>query len=329
VHLLAVDDDPSILELLEACILSVGDHTVETATSVTNALELISRADAKPFDCFLIDIQMPETDGLELCQILRDRPEYRKTPILMLTAMSDKSYIDRAFLAGASDYITKPFELGDLRGRIGLMESLMVDRGTKAGVPALPNIQTPDDAEPLPLHEPFHIEDVDGMIDYMALENYILLLSRKKLFESSVFAVSIRGVEDLHEMTSRFEFECLITDVSECISMSLEGHQFLMSYAGNGVFVCIVEEGWHPEPHKLTDQVNLNIQKMSLSFNDGRPMDARVSVGQVIRLVWKTGERALEAVGDAYDSAESESRRYARNLEDFWYDRDGAIVRRS
>ena len=91
-HLLVVDDDPSILELLEACIKSIGDHTIETASCVTDALNSLARPDAIPFDCFLLDIQMPGTDGIKLCRILRDLSDYKKTPILMLTAMSDNQY---------------------------------------------------------------------------------------------------------------------------------------------------------------------------------------------------------------------------------------------
>jgi CheY-like chemotaxis protein len=267
---------------------------------------------------------MPGTDGIELCQILRDRPDHRQTPILMLTAMTDKSHIDRAFLAGASDYITKPFDIGDLRGRIGLMDSLMSNRKKEAEKSNLADVGLDADNEPLALHEPYHILDVEGVIGYEALENYVSLLSGKHLFESAVFAFSIRGIEDLFEATSRFEYECLVTDVSEAIASSLEKHQFLVSYAGNGTYVCIVEGGWQPDPVKLADQVNLLLHHMVLSFNDGRPMDVKVSAGEIIRLAWKSGDRAMDAVAAANDSAEKESRNHARNLEDFWYSKESA-----
>ena len=130
-HLLAIDDEPSILELLETLIQFDADHTVETASSVADALELLARPGAKAFDCFIADIQMPGTDGIELCQILRGRPDNRQTPVLMLTAMSEYSYIDRAFSAGANDYITKPFDIMKLRALIGQLDKRLARRHSR------------------------------------------------------------------------------------------------------------------------------------------------------------------------------------------------------
>src|SRR6056297_2534498 len=119
-HLLVVDDDPSILAIMESFIQLSTDYTAETASSVRDAIDLLARPEAKKFDCFLLDIQMPTTDGIEFCKYLRNRSDYKRSFILMLTAMSEKPYLDRAFAAGADDYITKPFNFGDLRERLGL-----------------------------------------------------------------------------------------------------------------------------------------------------------------------------------------------------------------
>ena len=123
-HLLAVDDEPTILDLLQLLIQTLGDHTVITATSVAEALDILEKPETPAIDCFLIDIQMPDTDGISLCETLRARPEYQLTPILMLTAMSDKRYIDAAFAAGATDYVTKPFEIAELKERISVVEGM-------------------------------------------------------------------------------------------------------------------------------------------------------------------------------------------------------------
>ncbi len=265
-HLLVVDDDPSILELLEACIKAIGDYSVETASCVTDALNLLARPDAIPFDCFLLDIQMPGTDGIKLCRILRDLSDYKKTPILMLTAMSDKSYIDQAFAAGANDYLSKPFDIEKLRESIGMVESLVADYKKKAEDVILVDTDLSPENGPLALHEPFHVQDVEGVIGIRGAENYVTLLSRKKLFESAVFAFSIRCMEHLFEKSSRSEYECLITDVSEAIASSLDNHQYLVSYAGNGTFVCVVEGGWQPDPLKMTNQVKSDASPNDFEF---------------------------------------------------------------
>jgi len=321
VHLLVVDDEPAILELVEHLVRFIGEHTVSTASCAVDALDVLAQPDAEPIDCFLLDIQMPGTDGIELCKILRDRPDHKQTPILMLTAMSEKAYIDQAFSAGATDYITKPFEIDDLRGRIRLVEEIVASRKMQNEQPALIDAGASETDAPLALHEPFHVRKLDWVINYLSLENYVSLMARKKLFGSAVFAFSIRDIENLFHQISRYEYECLVVDVAEAITMCLSEHRHLMSYAGNGTFVCIVEDGWQPNSEALTDKVNLTIHNLGLYFNDGRPMPVKVSTGDVIRLVWKSGDSAIDALSAAHESAEKEARRYAKNLEDFWYDR--------
>lgn len=320
-HLIAVDDEPAILELLQLIIQTFGAHTVETASCVTDALELVARPDCPEIDCFLIDIQMPDTDGIALCEILRDHPRHSQAPIVMLTAMADKSYVDKAFAAGATDYITKPFDIDDLRGRIQLIEGM-----TRRDQPEVSIEKTETDTDypsstTLALHEPVFVQDVEGCITYMALENYVSLMSRKKLFGSSIVGFTIREIAKLHRDLSRYEYECLVTDVAEAISIALKDQETLLSYAGNGTYICVVQDGAQLKPDALADQVNLTLRKMDLYYSDGTPMSAAVSAGDLVRLVWKSGRSAVEALAVAHESAERESGRHARSLEDFWYNR--------
>ena len=320
-HLLAVDDEPTILELLQLIIQTLGDHTVITAPSVADALDLLAKPETPKIDCFLIDIQMPESDGISLCETLRKDPEYQLTPILMLTAMTDKSYIDRAFAAGASDYITKPFDIDNLRGRIQLIQD-MSKSSRQTAISAKSKTETVGgDSTTLALHEPIFIQDVEGCITYLALENYVSLMSRKKLFGSSVLGFTIRDIEELHRKSSRYEYECIVTDVAEAISVALEEFGALISYAGNGTYLCVLECGSQLKPDTLADQVNLILRSMELYSNDGEPISAFVSAGEQVRLVWKSGQSAVDALATAHESAERESGRHARNLEDFWYDK--------
>ena len=126
-RVLAVDDEPSILELLKTALNALGTYDVSTACSVDDAIQLLERQD-KPFDCLLLDIQMPDVNGITFCRELRNLTDYRKTPIIMLTAMSDRDYIDRAFAAGATDYLTKPFDLLELRSRLGTAAMLIEEQ---------------------------------------------------------------------------------------------------------------------------------------------------------------------------------------------------------
>ena len=107
--ILAVDDDPIILELLAHFIETMTEHKLVMASSADEAIETIRSNARAPFDCFLLDIQMPGTDGIALAGKILDMDNYVDTPILMLTAMSENDYIDPAFASGESHSVTKPF----------------------------------------------------------------------------------------------------------------------------------------------------------------------------------------------------------------------------
>ncbi|PWE30023.1 hypothetical protein DDZ14_15795 [Maritimibacter sp. 55A14] len=115
--ILAVDDDLMILELLKEAMAALGEFEVETASSGEMAIEII-RERGPVYDCFLLDIQMPETDGIEVCKTIRAIPGCEHTPVIMATAMSQTAYMERAYAAGATDYLIKPFDFIELNTRL-------------------------------------------------------------------------------------------------------------------------------------------------------------------------------------------------------------------
>lgn len=307
--ILAIDDDPIILQLLEQFMSAIGDHELETAMSAVEACDIVGDHQTAQYDCFLIDIQMPGMDGMELVKYLRTLDCYRDTPVLMLTAMSEKRYVDGAFAAGATDYVTKPFEVTELKTRLGLAEKLAANRRPSVKkVFAAQKLQgaqaVQEDPSDFKLFEPISIVEVDNVIEIVALENYVSQLSRSSLFGSTCFAFSIRKIQEYYDEMSNFEFSALVTDVAEAISDALIGHQFLMSYAGNGVFICVSESGWLPDMDKLQDRVNLQLAVTPFYNNHGEQLRPRVAGGEATRMIWKSSESLLETLANAHASAE-------------------------
>ena len=69
-------------------------------------------------DVILLDIMMPGIDGITLCQMLKEREDTRRIPIIMLTAKTTMGDVEQAFAAKADDYVAKPFEWPELLGKI-------------------------------------------------------------------------------------------------------------------------------------------------------------------------------------------------------------------
>src|SRR5689334_8319278 len=109
-NVLVVDDDQDMRDLIEL-VLRRSELDVVAVGSPLAALDVVA---STHFDLAVLDWSMPQMDGGELCARLRELPELRDLPILILTAYADSATRDRAFAAGATDFLSKPFTLKDL-----------------------------------------------------------------------------------------------------------------------------------------------------------------------------------------------------------------------
>ena len=110
-RILVVDDEARYQRLLDANLRTDG-YDVVTASNGVEAIEVFS---AQPIDLILLDVMMPEMDGFDTCQRVR---EYSNVPIIMLTAKGDEKDRVRGLDLGADDYLTKPFSATELLARV-------------------------------------------------------------------------------------------------------------------------------------------------------------------------------------------------------------------
>tara|TARA_R110000868_G_scaffold125037_2_gene330347 strand:+ start:11822 stop:12508 length:687 start_codon:yes stop_codon:yes gene_type:complete len=106
IRILLVDDEPDILEILSYNLSSEG-YEVFTAK---NGVEGVTKAKKKQPHLIILDVMMPEMDGIEACEIIRNTPGLENTIITFLTARSEDYSQVAGFDAGADDYITKPIK---------------------------------------------------------------------------------------------------------------------------------------------------------------------------------------------------------------------------
>src|SRR5688500_4168044 len=106
VNVLLVDDRPENLLAMETILASLGQNLVR-ATSGHEALRFLLTED---FALILLDVQMPDLNGFELAELIRERERTQRTPIIFISAVSkNEQYIFKGYSLGAVDYLTKPF----------------------------------------------------------------------------------------------------------------------------------------------------------------------------------------------------------------------------
>ncbi len=110
-RVLACDDEPQILRALRVILRDAGFEAVPAETA-EEALDVVA---VRPPDAAIIDLVLPDMDGVELCARLR---EWSEMPIIVLSAVGDEDAKVRALAAGADDYITKPFGPRELVARL-------------------------------------------------------------------------------------------------------------------------------------------------------------------------------------------------------------------
>ncbi len=126
--ILLIDDEPDILELLSYNLTKEG-YLVETAK---NGVEGIEKAKELIPDMILLDVMMPEKDGIETCQDLRNIKELEKTLIIFLSARGEEFSQLAGFQAGANDYITKVIKPKVLISKVNALMELTTRVATQA-----------------------------------------------------------------------------------------------------------------------------------------------------------------------------------------------------
>ena len=283
-RILAVDDEEFILELLPKILDKIGIQDVTVAASAAAAIEILDNAEL-PFDCLILDIRMPEMDGIELCKIVRKMPAYFKTPIIMLTAMSEKSFIERAFAAGATDYATKPFDIVELGARVRNAKQLNSARQESYGAAVSQKIEPKQAGNNRSFDLSFaaKIEYIEGVIDYLQLGSYLKQLSRSGLLSTQIFAIKIDQIETIYTSANSSEFLYALTEVADAIAEAVKNDRSLIAYAGDGYFVCVFNSAALVDPREMESDIQNFIYEKDLVFDNGDPFDIEISVGNPMR----------------------------------------------
>ncbi len=137
IRILLVDDEPDILEILSYNLSSEG-YNVYTAN---NGAEGVAKAKKKQPHLIILDVMMPEMDGIEACEIIRNTKGLENTIITFLTARGEDYSQVAGFDAGADDYITKPIKPKVLVSKIkGLLRRLKEDDSSTEDIVKVGNI---------------------------------------------------------------------------------------------------------------------------------------------------------------------------------------------
>ncbi|MGV8989003.1 MAG: response regulator [Cypionkella sp.] len=300
-RILAVDDDAFILELIPKIGAKVGCPDITTARSGAQALDLIETS-STPFDCLLLDINMPEMDGVQLCERIRSVEGYRDTPIIMLTAMNDMSYLDRAFRAGASDYTVKPFDIIEFGKRLQSAQA-RIEANASGAAGAVAGDAAALDRFGIQGRGLVPLAGVPALIEYPALQNYLTRLSGSAL--SGVYVMAVLAdqpleAEDSAQTEAPFE---VLKQVALAIDTVLSPATYVMAYAGQGQFVLVANAARQPQAAAIESAIQDRLDVQTDAAGDTAPVLVTISAGSAVRPGVSRSQRARTAFETALNLA--------------------------
>lgn len=299
-RLLAVDDDPVVLDLLTVVFGQDDMPDITCAQSADQALTMLEESDTR-FDCLILDIEMPGMNGIKLCRKIRTMPDYRETPILMLTSVRDRIKIESAFAAGANDYVTKPFDVKEITTRIRVAKRMSETTESAPRLdPLLPTVEAEKGNHAFGIGCPVRLNHHEQLILPFSLGNYLSQLSRQALDQCCVFAVRIEEIEALYNNCTSQEYAIALGEIVDAIVEVVDHPNLLLAYEGKGMILAISQGVEPPEWPEIEDRTHALLDSGSAVYTDGTPMDLRVSIGNPIppytnrnQRVKKTFDRAM------------------------------------
>lgn len=311
-HILAVDDDPIFLEILSRALLQYGEADVTKVVSAAEAMTAI-RSSAVPFDLFLFDILMPDTDGVELVRRVRRIPGCDQTPIMMVTKVTQRDYVDKAFQAGATDYLTKPLDSLEFHGRIGVMKRL-IQENTKRRELLREIAKGGAAAARTPFEEPITAPDADCMIEFSVLSNYLSVLGLADKLGVSLISVRVENMASIYARCNQKTLVDVIGSIATTLFSSMRPRLQMLSYVGSGDFICVLNSRSVIDAGEMLSTIELT-QSGTRDFFTSRalPMPS-FRIGRQVTMGIFSNRSVSQVVGAAMKSAREGSVEQSRSL---------------
>jgi PleD family two-component response regulator len=274
-RILVVDDQEDSRDLTEGALLSAGYSDIVTAESGWQALKLldVGRAtEQEPaVDLMLLDIVMPEMDGIEACARIRNDQRYADLPILMVTSLDDMDSLSNAFVAGATDYITKPVNRIELvaRVRAALRLKQELDRRLARERELLSFLSNWGDRRANLL-----IDETTGLFVGEAAEAYLTAVSGEKHDELvSIVALSLDRFDAYRAAYGEGAARSALAEVARAVRRLAASIGIIAAAYRNGIIILVAPEVGERGARELGETLRKTVLKLRLRNSESIASD--------------------------------------------------------
>ncbi|QIE45546.1 response regulator [Pseudohalocynthiibacter aestuariivivens] len=325
--IMAVDDDILSLDLLGECLSEGGYECVSLLSSPNDAIKRLTET-AIAYECILLDVDMPEKNGIELCAEIRRLPRYASTPIIMITRHKDRRAIEKSFSRGATDYITKPYEFFEVLTRIRIAERLVQERqaaidsyfaaqNSARGKPLLPATLRDRSASSTVMADDPEIVS-EQIMSLSVFQNYLEQVTRTDECTIDLIAIKVRRIDEIFANTSPADFVGFLKTVAGVVVEHFDSKRTFLTHVGNGTFLSAVTGACSATSAELEARMLGRLQTRKLPLVCLREIPTALIVGEPLTL--KTApklnfRRATKAAIARVESRDSELYGMRRSLD--------------
>jgi len=299
-RILAVDDDPLMLDLLGTVLEDGGFADITFAATAEDALELIEIT-STPYDCFLLDVMLPETNGIQVCEVIRSDSRYHESPIIMITANRARDMMDAAFEAGATDFVNKPFDALELITRIRL--AAMLSAKKQQPQPQKTGLMEHEYLTQVSFTARLEMPMKPGVSGFLALENE-LLRKEDKLDGVKLFTIQIDDALGLYRSSRPAQFRVVVEAVARVLSDVLDTDTTRFAYAGRGDMFGMIQNAQAEDLSDLQLCANQRLEENWNGFFTGHPTPPTLSFRYIAGPPVWTGKAAADAMRNFQGRAE-------------------------
>lgn len=268
--ILIVDDSEDSRDIAAAALLTAGYRDLKSAASALDAFDLLAlnrgRRPPAGVDLILLDIAMPGIDGIEACRRIRSDLRYVDVPIIMITAMADMDSLAEAFVAGATDYISKPLNRVELLARVRTALKLKseLDRRRERERELLDFLSTWSDRR-----ASVWIDDSTGLFVGEVAEAYLTAVTGRHANAAAVVALAVDGFEALRETRGEDTAREVLIQVTQAVQQTAATVGVIAASYRNGLIVLIVPEDGTETAQRLAETLRQAISGIVWSGADG------------------------------------------------------------
>lgn len=278
--ILVVDDNPVITKILVE-LLSRANYSV---TAVDSGKKALASFKTLSIDLILLDIDMPEQSGFDVCRAIKANPSTNDIPVIFVTSHSDRKNIVKGFEAGGQDYIVKPFIPAELMARVQVQLALRnVQNELRESVIRYRNLSI--------------IDDLTGFYNTRYLYQTLQVqLEKHPNIPLSVIFIDIDKFKTVVDTHGHLNGSSTIAELAEIIMPQLPEDCFGVSYGGDE-FVLVLPKHNRTKGRKFAEQIRQSIEKATfLTFCD---LNIHITISSGIATYPDDAQSIEELLGNA------------------------------